>query len=112
MDQQLSRQLRQHSTSASLDSHTLRIRKMSLDNRSANERKTEFTYKVCPYPSLVSPSSLPPSLCLLAQMGTVAALPFAIIVMFSRAQSTLLSQGLGHEAENYIFCCTLLISVS
>ena len=33
VDQDLSRQLRQHSLSASLDTHTLRIRKMSLDNR-------------------------------------------------------------------------------
>ena len=32
-DQSLSRQLRQHSMSSSLDTHTLRIRKMSLDNR-------------------------------------------------------------------------------
>ena len=34
-DHHLSRQLKQHTASASLDSHTLRIRKMSLDNRFA-----------------------------------------------------------------------------
>ena len=32
-EQHLTRQLRQHSASASFNSHTLRIRKMSLDNR-------------------------------------------------------------------------------
>ena len=32
-DHHLSRQLRHHSMSACLDTHTLRIRKMSLDNR-------------------------------------------------------------------------------
>ena len=39
-DQSLSRQLRQHSMSSSLDTHTLRIRKMSLDNRYVHTQHT------------------------------------------------------------------------